>query len=415
MPHTLQIRSRPPTDTVPSTMVVITGTAQKSALDRGGLPPVEQVRPGTWSVPVPIPISPLRYVLVYALELAGGGIALVDAGWGTDDAWNALRDGLALLGSAVEDVRAIVATHVHPDHYGLADRVRRASGAWVGLHAADAALLGERHVHVDGLITSMGSLLEVSGVPDATLPDLSQASVQIRTLVSMAGPDVLLEHEQRIDLPGWDLRAIWTPGHSPGHVCLYSEERRLLFSGDHVLPRITPHISFHSQKVPNPLGDYLGSLERLRELEPDEVLPAHEYRFANLSARLTEIERHHAARLAAIEAAIAERPGSTAWELATSLEWSRPWEEVPVFTRRAANGETLAHLVLLERRGRVRHEPGTPARFYLVDTSPGALAAPGPRGFLAGAAVCPEPPGDSTTSACAPSAPAAPDRPGGTG
>lgn len=191
--------------------------------------------------------------------------------------------------------------------------------------------------------------------------------MQIRSFVSMAPPDVLLEDGQLVGAPGWDLRVIWTPGHSPGHVCLYSDSRRLLLSGDHVLPRITPNISFHSQQVPDPLGDYLDSLARLHELDPDEILPAHEYRFSSLAVRLEEIERHHATRLAEIEAVISGRPGTTAWELTTSLEWSRPWDSVPAFMRRAANGETLAHLVLLERRSRVRREPGTPARFYLAE------------------------------------------------
>jgi glyoxylase-like metal-dependent hydrolase (beta-lactamase superfamily II) len=359
-------------------MVNVTGTAQKAAWDRGVMPPTERVRPGLWSVPVPIPINPLRYVLVYVFELADGGVALVDAGWDTDEAWEALTDGLTTLGASVVDVRGVVVTHIHPDHYGLAGRVRDASGAWVGLHPADASLLRERYVDVDGLIASMRRLLALSGVPAATLPDLSEASMQIRAFVSMAPPDVLLEDGQSVAFPGWDLRTIWTPGHSPGHICLYSDERRLLLSGDHVLPRITPNISFHSQQVPNPLGDYLDSLARMRLLEPDEVLPGHEYRFRDLPSRLAEIEHHHAARLAAIEALIAERPGSTAWELTTSREWSRPWEDVPAFMRRAANGETLAHLALLERRGRIRREPGTIARFYVEDASSPEPGPPGP-------------------------------------
>ncbi|HVC15339.1 MAG TPA: MBL fold metallo-hydrolase [Acidimicrobiales bacterium] len=353
-------------------MATVTGTAQKAAWDGRVLPPVEQVRPGLWSVPVPIPINPLRYVLVYAFELSGGGVGLVDAGWDTDEAWGALCDGLATFGASLADVRGVVVTHIHPDHYGLAGRVRAASGSWVGLHPADAALIHERYVDVDGLISAMRGLLELSGVPAATLPDLSEASMQVRAFVSMARPDVLVQDAQRLEFPGWDLRAIWTPGHSPGHVCLYSDEHRLLLSGDHVLPRITPNISFHSQQVPDPLGDYLDSLAKMRTLTPDEVLPAHEYRFGDLPTRLDEIERHHAQRLAALCAALAARPGSTVWELTTSLEWSRPWTEVPPFMRRAANGETLAHLVLLERRGRVRRAPGVPARFFLSDSASGA-------------------------------------------
>jgi glyoxylase-like metal-dependent hydrolase (beta-lactamase superfamily II) len=346
-------------------MVTITGALQKEAWDTGVLPPVERVRPGLWSVPVPIPNNPLRYVLVYIFEL-DDGVALVDAGWNTDDAWRALNAGLAAAGGTVADVRAVVVTHIHPDHYGLAGRVREASGAWVGLHPADAALLQGRYVETEELVSRMSGLLEVSGVPDDKRPDLARASMEVRSLVSMAEPDVLLEDAELIDLPGWDLRAVWTPGHSPGHICLYSDRHQLLLSGDHVLPRITPNISFHTQQDGNPLGDYLESLAKLRALRPDEVLPAHEYRFSDLESRLTDIEQHHADRLSAMEEIMAARPGVTAWDLTLALPWSRPWDQIESFMQRAANGETLAHLVLLEARGRVRRDPGVPARFYLA-------------------------------------------------
>ncbi len=348
-------------------MITITGTEQKRAWDLQILPPVERVRPGLWSIPVPMPDNPLRYVLVYLFEL-DNGVAMVDAGWNTDEAWQALNDGLAEAGGSVSDVQAVVVTHIHPDHYGLAGRVRDVSGAWVGLHPADAALLQGRYVETDELIRRMDLLLAESGVPEDQRTDLANASMNVRTLVDMAPPDVLLEDDQKVDLPGWDLRTVWTPGHSPGHICLYSDEHRLLLSGDHVLPRITPNISFHSQQDANPLGDYLQSLDRMRHFHPDEVLPAHEYRFTNLAGRIDDIVQHHAERLEAILDVVIARPGITSWDLTLSLEWSRPITEIPVYMQRAANGETLAHLVLLERQGKVRREAGRPARFFVIDT-----------------------------------------------
>src|SRR5579863_3754395 len=160
--------------------MAVTGTLQRAAWDEGVVPPVERVRPGLWSIPVPLPDSPLRYVLVYALEL-DDGVALVDAGWDTPEAWDALTDGLAVAGGTVADVRAVVVTHIHPDHYGLAGRVREASGAWIGLHEADAALLRRRYVETEELVSSMSDLLEVCGVPTELVPDLASSSMQIRS------------------------------------------------------------------------------------------------------------------------------------------------------------------------------------------------------------------------------------------
>ncbi len=348
-------------------VVVVTGTVQKQAWADNILPPVEQVRPGLWSIPVPIPDNPLRYVLVYALELDGGGVAIVDAGWDTDEAWGALTSGLREAGGSVSDVRAVLVTHIHPDHYGLAGRVREASGAWIGLHPHDAVMLDSRYGDTDDLLHTMVGFLADSGVPEDKLPDLAFASMALKSMVTMAKPDVLFEDGTMVDLPGWPLRTVWTPGHSAGHVCFYSAEQRLLLSGDHILPRITPNISVHAQQFPNPLGDYLESLAKVRDLDSDEVLPGHEYRFADLAGRVDEITAHHAERLEEIVGVVRQHPGSTAWEITLRLHWSRPWDEIQSFMQRQANGETVAHCVLLELHGRMRRDAGSPARFFLVE------------------------------------------------
>ncbi|MFI6298265.1 MBL fold metallo-hydrolase [Nonomuraea sp. NPDC050790] len=327
---------------------------------RVAMPEVERVRPGLWSIPVPIPINPLRYVLVYALELPGG-VVIVDAGWNTDEAYQALCDGLAVAGYSITDVKGVLVTHIHPDHYGLAGRVRESGGAWIALHPADAALLHDRYDDgaIDALVERERRLLVRSGVPELTLDELAGASMMIRHMVSMAKPDRLVEDGEALGLPGWDLRAIWTPGHSPGHLCFVSPERRILFSGDHVLAKITPIVAVHPQSGPNPLADYLDSLAAVRKWDVDEVLPAHEYRFLELAERVDHVMLHHEERLAEIESvAAAAGSGISCWDVATRLTWSRPWESIPPFMRRSANNETLAHLVWLESRGRLRRIAG---------------------------------------------------------
>ena len=344
-----------------------TGTAQRQAWRDGVLPPVERVAGGLWSVPVPIPDNPLRYVLVHLLELPDG-VALIDTGWNTDEAWQALTAGLRTAGFGVGDVRVALITHIHPDHYGLAGRLREESGARIALHPADAALIPARYgAGTTQLVAEMRRFLARCGVPGEVVAELSEASMGVREFVAQAEPDILLEGGVRLDLPGWNLTPLHTPGHSPGHCCFVEADRRLLFSGDHVLPRISPNISVHAQQPGNPLADFLDSLARVRALDVDEVLPAHEWRFAPLAARVDELTGHHARRLDVVAAAVRSSPASTCWEVATVLPWSRAWGDIHGHMRRAAVGETLAHLVLLEARGRVRREPGEPWRWSAAD------------------------------------------------
>lgn len=351
-------------------MFEVTGLEQKRCWDEQVMPPVEKVRPGVWSIPVPIPDSPLRYVLVYALELAGdAGVAIVDAGWNTDDAWDALTDGLDQAGFSVADTRAVLVTHIHPDHFGLAGRVREASGAWVGLHPADAAVLpaaGDEGVRRKLEIGR--TIFERCGVPPPEPAELAWATTMMTQFMPSTRPDVLIEDGDRPDLPGWDLTAVWTPGHSPGHLCFVSEERRLVLTGDHVLPRITPSINIGAQTSADPLTDYLGALAKIGALDGpvdvEEVLPAHEYRFRGLADRTAAIARHHAERLDDIVRLVTETPGATCWELTGRMRWSRPWEDIELYMRRGATSETLAHLVVLAADRRVRSDGGTPEHWY---------------------------------------------------
>ncbi len=345
----------------------ITGWEQHRAWQENVLPPVEKVAPGLWSIPVPIPNNPLRYVLVYALEL-GDGVAIIDAGWDTDEAWSALTSGLAQVGGGVSDVRAVLVTHIHPDHYGLAGRVREESGAWIALHPADAEFLASRYGQgIEGLLAEMRRFLLRHGVPTGPVDELTNSSMGVRQLVRQATPDVLLEDGDRAHLPGWDLTAVWTPGHTAGHLCFYSGERRMLLSGDHVLPRISPNIAIHTQQTESPLADFLESLTKVAALDVDDVLPAHEYRFRGLAARVSELHSHHEERLDEIEKVVASEPGLTAWEVTTRLTWSRPWDEIAGFMQRAALGEALAHLVVLADRGRVRSAGELPERWEPAD------------------------------------------------
>jgi glyoxylase-like metal-dependent hydrolase (beta-lactamase superfamily II) len=331
--------------------VEITGAAQHDAWLRKALPPVEQLRSDLWSIPVPM-FGPLRYVSVYAFALAGGGLGLIDTGWESDEGWTALTSGLRSIGGAVEDVRGVLVTHLHFDHLGLANRVREASGAWLAMHPADAELIAgwNKRDAEAAVAEEIDFLVSLGASRDDAIADVGPAE-NFERFLRMAVPDRLLEDGDVADLAGWSLRAVHTPGHTPGHLCFAEERTGLFFSGDHVLPRISPNISSSASGSPDPLKDYLGALAAVRDTEPAEVLPAHEWRFRDLAGRVDELTAHHEHRLAELETAVREHPGSTPWELAAYLTWSRPWDQYERRMRIFAVTETDAHVRLLASRG----------------------------------------------------------------
>ena len=328
------------------------------------LPPVERVRPGLWSIPVPIPNNPLHYVLVYAFETDRGPY-LVDAGWNTDDSYDSLKAGLERMGTSVGDVQGVLVTHIHPDHFGLAGRIRAESGAWVGMHPADIELIEGRYVETGPLLAAVDATLRMAGAPADETEALQQASMPILPLVVPTVPDVVMADGFRPQIDGWDLRAVWTPGHTPGHLCFVDETHRILLSGDHVLPRITPNVSLLDEEGIDPLGDFLRSLAKVAACDVDEVLPAHEHRFVGLRDRVSALTEHHEDRFSQIEELVASG-AVTAWDVAAQMHWSRPWERISGFMRRMALFEALAHLRALEELGRLRVVGQDPRRWALA-------------------------------------------------
>src|SRR6476469_9447751 len=131
-----------------------------------------------------------------------------------------------------------------------------------------------------------------------------------RATVSFADGD-------RLPLADQHITVVHTPGHTVGHACLHHEEEQLFFSGDHVLPKISPHISQQPNGTARPLTRYLESLRKVRTFDGDEVLPGHEWRFTGLADRVDQLLEHHEHRCAEIIDLLTATPGSTAWDLTT--------------------------------------------------------------------------------------------------
>jgi glyoxylase-like metal-dependent hydrolase (beta-lactamase superfamily II) len=319
------------------------------------MPAVEQLGSAVWSIPVPFPNNPLRYTLSYLL-LGDGDAILVDPGWDSDQGLSYLKAGLRQAGIGLSELTGIVATHYHSDHLGMAARLRRSTGAWVALGDSEVPPFAW-HDDPDLVVRADREELTLWGVPPGRLSEVAFNRQDIGQFRQLARPDLRLCDDSLVPAKGLDLRVVTTPGHSPGHICLVDEPHGLIFSGDHVLPRISPHIAFEVPGPADPLQDYYQSLERIAFEDAMEVCPAHEYRFIGMQRRVAQLLAHNRDRSAEVLRVLEAHSPETVWDIARHLTWSRGWLSLQGWSLRLAVSETASHVVHLRSRG---HAVGVP-------------------------------------------------------
>lgn len=325
---------------------------------------VREVSAGVSLIPLSFP-GPLRSVNVYLIE-SRGERALVDAGWefAGAGAWDELVEALRALGvpPRAGALQRLVLTHIHPDHVGMAERIKHTYGCRILMHGYERVFLKPRYHSPQGLLEHMAEWLDMNGVPDGELQALRDASLAM-TGARFPDPDETLRGGETLPVGSQRWRVLWTPGHAAGHICLYEPAAGLLITGDHVLPGETPNISLHPQTTPNPLADFVDSLRAVRRLPVTLALPGHGDPFSDLAARVDQTLSHHRQRLQAIQAVLGPQPKTT-WEVALSLRWTSRqvrFESLDVWNRRLALLETLAHLEYLRAPGWAAHacvDPG---------------------------------------------------------
>jgi glyoxylase-like metal-dependent hydrolase (beta-lactamase superfamily II) len=333
------------------------------------LPERAELLPGVWRLPLPLRDSPLGHVNTYLVR-ADNGYLLVDCGWDTADTLHALEGHLRSLDIRLPDVRHLVVTHIHPDHYGLAGRLREITSADLSFHRLERLYIESRYVEADELLGEMREWLRLNGTPQSELDRLNRGSMGMLERVQIAFPDRTLDGGEEIPCGAFAFRVIWTPGHSAGHICLHDARKKVLLSGDHVLPHITPSVGLHVRTTSNPLADYLDSLRLIGRLEAELVLPGHGEPFKGLPERTTELLAHHHRRLDEIIGLLSARPGLalTGYTIAAQMSWSRrrTWDDLSGFERRLAVSEALAHIELLHDRGAVAKDFADGEVRYLV-------------------------------------------------
>ncbi len=307
------------------------------------LPPVEQIAPGTWSIPVPVPIAFPEFTFCYLLLDADGGAHLIDPGWDTDDGRDALADGLQQAGVGFGDLRSLIVTHLHADHLGLAIRLHAETGARIVLSRTENAAMQAGPSVTDEEIAGWG-------VPPERLAEVLGAS-QARLDRPRTDAEILVVDGDRLAVPGRELQVLLTPGHTLGHLVVLDHGNHLIFTGDHVLPGINPGLGLGGRGPTNPIADYLAALDRVAGYDDYEVCPGHEYRFRGLTARCAEIGGHHRRRTAEVAAAMARRPDASVWELAKAVEWTYGWDALSGTMLLSALSQIAMHRALLTGSG----------------------------------------------------------------
>jgi glyoxylase-like metal-dependent hydrolase (beta-lactamase superfamily II) len=266
----------------------------------------------------------MPFSIAYLIEDTHGGVHIVDPGWNRDENVAAVDAALRRV-SGAGSLASITVTHLHPDHIGLAERLRAIHGAGIALHRTEQ----DAQAAVAGWASDPSAVradLERWGVPEDRQDEvLGYASASARPVVVA---DELLDDGDLLRIPGRRIRALHTPGHTPGHLCFVDERDGLLFTGDHILPTVVPGVGLGGPTSDNPLESYLTSLAGMRAFDEFEALPGHGFRFRGVAARSAVIARQHLSRTAEVAAVLREDPAATVWELASRLTWSRGWENL---------------------------------------------------------------------------------------
>ena len=316
-----------------------------------------------YTIPVPLPNNPLRQLNSYVIKGEGRNL-VIDTGFKLEECRKALCDGLEELGVDM-NCTDIFLTHLHSDHSGLAAELATQSSK-IYISRADGELL------TLSLTQGLGRVEEYRsyGFSEKELenfwenPSMKYRQESPFSFTYVADGDVLTYGGRRMEV-------IFTPGHTPGHVCLYDRANKVMFLGDHVLFNITPNITTWPF-FEDPLGHYVHSLMDISIYDVRLPLPAHRGVNGTMAERIGTIIEHHGARIREMLDILTERPGLTPYDLSGMMTWrvhgkTNSWADFPLNQKWFAVGETAAHLDYLLKRGRVRREFDGRCWHYSVD------------------------------------------------
>ena len=311
----------------------------------------EQAYKNIYRIYVPLTGNPLKSLNSYFIKAEGAGRnLLIDTGFNCAECLEALLGGMEELGASAENTDVFI-SHMHSDHSGNAAALRKL-GMKILMTEPDYNFMNSLNWQ------SRGAWYAAEGMSAEIWEDSLNKNPAAK-LGSEPFDIVPLNDGDTLEYGGYTLRCIVTPGHTPGHMCLYIPEEKLLFSGDHVLFDITPNICA-IEPGEDTLGEYLSSLEKIRALDIAVTLPAHRgMGNADVYSRIDELEAHHQKRLEEVLDIVRRNDGINAYTVTGLMHWNiraKSWENFPAGQKWFAMGEALAHIYRLCALGKVRRE-----------------------------------------------------------
>lgn len=309
--------------------------------------------PEIYNIKIPLPKNALRDLNVYVIVSQGEAL-FIDTGFRKEECRIPLLEGIEQLGIPWEKIKLFV-THMHSDHAGQTD-IFSSHGCPVYMNEVDfpwleRTLTGMGRRYISERLLKNGFPQEEIDLANRTNPMYAFAPRDIMKFEFVHDGDVLKVGDINV-------KVIQTSGHTPGHSCLYLEDDKILFSGDHILYDISPNITMWTD-VKDSLGNYIASLNKVDKLPFVTAYPAHRELHDHPHDRIQALLAHHRDRLNEALAIIKAHPGSTGYETASKMKWSihgTGWHDYPVSQKWFAVAEALAHLDWLEIRGFIRFE-----------------------------------------------------------
>lgn len=322
---------------------------------------IREVAENIYTFPITLPHNPLKVLNSYVIKASGGGKnLLIDVGFNCPRCRADLRKGIAALDLAPENTDVFF-THGHADHTGNA--------SWLQSQGFELLIGATEHKHIFRATDNAHlARMEREGVPaDVTDAMLCRTKAEWQVSDDFTARD--LEDGDVLSYGGYKLRCVMMPGHSLGHICLYDEDKQLMFTGDHVLFDITPNINVAPEGLDS-LGSYMQSLEKAAGIPVKIALPGHRQIGGDFAARVRELYQHHISRLQEAEDIVRANPGISAYGTAKHMAWSivaNSWDDFPVDQKWYAYGEALSHLVYLQKLGHIKRVfHGGTAEYYVI-------------------------------------------------